>query len=445
MDAELVRLCLEGIRTFCGSILSVTIAVGTASRLLGRRKSTVPIVCYYYAKQFFAGILLGQVFGFYCGKLAWYRLGYAVLISVLAIVTFWFNCYTFEGDLLKVAVGAWIGELVCVFILNFTFILVNFLEKRENVLALPALPEPADLLVFLIGFGMYGIFLRIFSPFLERFRNLRLQRRKLLWTLFGAYLLLANSTVFFGAQEDGEIWNAFLASFLCSASALFGLLLCGSYKKRLERENRSLAVQKHMADAHREALEDQMRNLEQRRAETDAWIKELEKQKTEGIQSKRVRRYLEAVCQEYEKLWAGNYWSGRAADAVLSVQGERMRKADIMFECALQGLPEGCLEEQELAEIFLLLLEWAVPEENDRRTPGGEMRVRLRGTAVKNWVILECASNVRGSDKMGDTERVLRHGMRKYLKKYEGSIKIAGEATGEKMILLSFLWRNMVY
>ena len=121
-----------------------------------------------------------------------------------------------------------------------------------------------------------------------------------------------------------------------------------------------------------------MRNLEQRRAETDAWIKELEKQKTEGIPSKRVRRYLEAVCQEYERLWAGNYWSGRAADAVLSVQGERMRKADIMFECALQGLPEGCLEEQELAEIFLLLLEWAVPEENDRRTPGGEMRVRLR-------------------------------------------------------------------
>ena len=167
MDAELVRLCLEGIRTFCGSILSVTIAVGTASRLLGRRKSTVPIFCYYYAKQFFAGILLGQVLGFYCGKLAWYRLGYAVLISVLAIVTFWFNCYTFEGDLLKVAVGAWIGELVCVFILNFTFMLVNFLEKRENVLALPALPELADLLVFLIGFGMYGIFLRIFSPFLE--------------------------------------------------------------------------------------------------------------------------------------------------------------------------------------------------------------------------------------------------------------------------------------
>lgn len=369
-----------------------------------------PIFCYYYAKQVFAGILLGQVLGFYCGKLAWYRLGYAVLISILAIVTFWFNCYTFEGDLLKVAVGAWIGELVCVFILNFTVILVNFLEKRENILALPALPEPADLLVFLIGFGMYGIVLGIFSPVLKRLRNLRLQRRKFLWTLFGAYLLL-----------------------------------CGSYKKRLERENRSLAVQKHMADAHREALEDQMRNLEQRRAETDAWIKELEKQKTEGIQSKRVRRYLEAVCQEYEKLWAGNYWSGRVADAVLSVQGERMRKADIVFECALQGLPEGCLEEQELAEIFLLLLEWAVPEENDRRTPGGEMRVRLRGTAVKNWVILECASNVRGSDKMGDTERVLRHGMRKYLKKYEGSIKIAGEATGEKMILLSFLWRNMVY
>ena len=77
-------------------------------------------------------------------------------------------------------------------------------------------------------------------------------------------------------------------------------------------------------------------------------------------------------------------------------------------ECALQGLPEGCLEEQELAEIFLLLLEWAVPEGNDRRTPrtaGGERRVRLRGTAVKKWVIMECASNIYGSDKMGDTER----------------------------------------
>ncbi len=429
VEKEFTELLLEGARGFYTSILFLFIFVITARELLGTRRSTIPIMIYFSVRIMVLQVLLGHVLGYYYGETIWFQNIFILLTYVLAVITYGMHCYTFRGDFLKIAVGTWITEILCMFIQSFSFVLTNLIEGRENIMELTGKPQPGDVLIFIFGFGLFFLFFHYCSPLMRRFQNYRLRHRRILWVLFCSYIILASSTVFLETKQGTEPFVLLAGIVISGGVIILAYILCGKYAERVGTENQYLALQKRLADTRHFVGDPHTLAIEQEKIRMEALLEHAKKTGISDGLKERVVSYIEALYGELKEIYPGCFSDSCVLDGFLAEQAIQLKNQGITFECAMQGCVKGAVMEQDIIRLLTVLFHWCMMERKKHNDAGISKGIYLRGFTVKNQLTILCSMKHFGR------KRPPIRAMKKMVKKYNGSVLVQRYDGEEKLII----------
>lgn len=426
------EMILSGLRVFYAGIVTMTIATLTTDKLLERRRSLAPILLYFYGKLLFQQVVIGEFGRHFFGDTAWWKMGYAILMYILAIVTYLMYCYTFRGDFLKIAMGAWIGELTAMFLGQLAFVFTNFLEGRADLLPLYARPHPLDIFIYIIGFGSWFFFCCSLRSVMAKFRSHTIRHCKFFWTLFISYIFLATAGSYLYGTDD-MFMNCLMGILYVGCAMIPAFVMCTVYKDTLEVQNNYLKLQENLVESHYTAMQGQVRNLEEKRRELDRNMAEMETYIRKGGESgreedetkrARIKVYIRELRRVYEEAGPGLYCRDWKIDSLIFSKEKRAKKLGIRFTCSLKGYETGAVEEEDLAALLLLALDWGIEKNQCKNVPEKERKLDLNMTTIKGQVILRMVI------PDGRGKRLPAGKMRRIVKKYNGSIR--NEKKGEQ-------------
>lgn len=424
----------EYARTCLMSFLSMCAGFQIQTTLMKKQRSLRPLVLYMFCKSMLDTVVLDGILRCTIGDTREGQLFMTTLSLCLAVGTAMMFVYTFEGPALENIIGIVLSEMILTLIWLPCALVVNYLGQRENLFTFYGQPQVWDLLLFPMAIVIPWLFCKGAGSVLRKYRSFRFRYRKLFWCGIFAYILLGQSTMFFGGQESDLVFAGTMYIFhLLFAAGLMGgiYVIYRKYQNHIQRENEFLQMQMRLLESHYQAAWQQIRKMEAGRQMVAQQMRELtmmaegqqrnglalteeqqktgsaltaKKQKTSQAPTtdRRIASYLRELRQEYDRLQAGMYCNDWLVDAVLCCQVETAKRQGMEVECSLQTYERTGVPEELVAQLFFQLLEFGIHEnlkKNVRQSSDSSVLegsastdvplIMLKAGKVKNRLIIE--------------------------------------------------------
>ena len=161
----------------------MAVAVFTISVILEKRRSFLGIGIFLEGKILVQIILLNSILPYFYGDAQWLLILNSLCSLTMAVLLYVMYCYTFQGEFLKIAVAAWIGELTTAFFGYFSLAVINQAAGRENIWTAEDNFLPMDLLFPVVDLALLAVFFHFAGPALRKLRNYQFRHRKVLWEI----------------------------------------------------------------------------------------------------------------------------------------------------------------------------------------------------------------------------------------------------------------------
>ena len=424
---------MENMRTWMFSILGQTFALFLCCIMLERRKNPIILMGWMIFKSFLSVIVLNWL----VMLLPWE----GAERFFIFITHFWINFFTcflfyvvFQGGVLKVMIATIIAEAMISILVLPGVMVVNLLEGREVMTTFGGIFEPADLLAWVISWGLMALLSPVVVPFLKRYRNYQPKHRKLLSVLFGFYFLSSRFPEGQWFQEQ-VLYDSFFILFhlVCVGGIILLIWFWNRCSQiRIQREQEFLHFQMRLMEDHYGALQQQIARMDHSRKIIDGQMEELMRvleqepvPSEKKARSSRIEAYLGELRKAYEEIRTGIYCKDWLVDAVLCCQEENARRQGIEVEYHIQGYDRGSIAEEDLAELLFGLLDFGV-----RQNAAAEKKeMSLRLGCVKDRLALEFCT--AGGKHLHLPKKLANP----YLETYEGTMQQNREKTGLQVLI----------
>ncbi len=405
---ELIHFTRMYIRLGMSQAMNIAMAYFLMSVMLGCRRKMWVAAAFGCYVMIVMNWLLSGFFRTYHGEQLWWQILYSFMVFTTMILNVANVCYTYEGGLLKTAVGLLITDLICSVLNTVVQISVNILEGRNQLFVYMGEFVMADLLIPVLQCAAFGIFLYFFGSYIKRFREYQIKHRMMgiifvvCFFMFGSISRVADLAVT-NERRAVLVLEGLVGSFLIGGILL---LIFRTYEKSVIRKNDYLKTKGNLLKAHYIILQQQIRHIERSRARNNEKMEKI-LQMQEEWQGEGLENYLKDLKRQYEDIAAGMYCSDWAVDAMLTNLAAACRKKGIRPDFLFQKYDSGKIREEDILQIIGSLGETAI-----RQSSRGDV-VKLRAEAVKNQLVFRCI--------FSGTEKISGRHYRELLKRYQGS------------------------
>ena len=397
--------------------------------MLKKKGSAKVTIIYFGVKTLIVNIAMDQIYADqimadpFLGKL------YITIVIITAVLNYAVLCYTFQGGFAKVALVSMLCEAAVSLIgIGLTF-LANVLQGRPELLSYLGRLQWQD---GIIPVGMCLICILIYKTCgnqLKRVREYELKHKKL-WLILS--LLWIGSALITMLPEYNEKFGMAVviiiigAMIFAAAAIILGIYLWRSWHRQVLRMHNYLTKQRELMRLHSEAVRHQIDLMERQQAEIDEQMEKLSEMEDLSEKNRTASEYLEKLKAQYGAIKAGVYSDDHMLDSVLYSYAGIFEKYGVTPEFSFGTYRRGCLKEEDVTEVLMILLETASAEIG-KADPENRF-LRLQGGTVKNQVIfrIECTCRDGKLRRIGKGRGCARMGMLKHrLKRMGGQLTVS--------------------
>ena len=422
MDEEILWLISSGCRLLLFCSFNLVGIVLFVCKLLDRKRNMRVFWIYsIIGRLLLYNLICQHLLPYYYGKEGWYHTFVTVVAFVMGILSYVLFLYTFEGEILRIALAAMVTDWAVTLTGFFCLCLVNVLEKRSSAAVLIDYFQWPDLLIGPLEWFFLYLLICLLDPVINRYKQTPFRHRKLLCTVFCIYFVMAMCTVFFNHQIATSffVFIIFLSFFIC-ATIFFTVWW---YRRRIAAEQALLNIQLQAMEVHYSAVHGQIRKMEESQREIAGQMEEIVRMEQSPAADRKIAEYLKRLKTEYEEIHRGIYCDSWMMDAVFCYYAEKYREEGIDFDCSMYGYKPGEIDERDLMQVYMILLNWGL--QGSKKNPGSERQnIRLHTSVVKNQLLIEFFIN--GTEQ----NRVPVNTIRRCIRKYDGTEKIRKEEAG---------------
>lgn len=424
-DTDILILFRLALRQWIVMVSVIGVSLYTMRALLGQCRSLKLLITFYIFRLFVNNTLINIILQHYYGNELWWQVLYFLTVPCCGALTYLLLYLTFSGNFLKVTAGAVIGEIIGFFFLIPGITAVNYLERQPQIFNILYPVQWMDLLIPVIAIGLFCIFYYMAGPFLKRFRQYRIRHEKLVRRLFYVYLSMATLTVIPSRAAFDVIYLPILL--------YGGIILCLSvyvfqnHSRKVRMEHAYLLSQRRLMESYYSAIKEQVLKMEQSRELIDRQMKQIYCMGTAGIENGRIFEYIKELKEQYKSIVAGIYCNDWAMDALLYYQESICREDGIETDFFLPGFSRGCIKEEDIQQLFLLLLNYGIWQNRSRI---GVRRISIHAGTVKNQLVLQyTCTGIKGW-------KTLRRQLMPLIKKYNGFLDTDIEQKVLQMVIV---------
>lgn len=414
-------------------IASITSCLWFMGKFLGRRRSYVWAFSYLLAKGIIINILIQTVLYEFYQDESWWQILHFVMLTVFAVTTYVIYCLSFRGSFLKIGIAGMLAEANFCGLLGVTLTLLNFIEKRENLLDYAVAFHWIDFFGCPIIWGiLYLEYLgvRRVLPLVQKYEPGKY--RKLLWAIFLVYLFVSTAVMAFTSLFRQEnLFSLYVLQILVAclfASVIIRMYL--RYKRQILLSREFLLREQEMIRLHYSAVREQILKMEKEQALIKTQMTEICERSTKSS-GQEIHRYLSELRKKYEEIRAEVYCADPMVDAVLYYMEKICRRNGVACEFSFRKYDRGNVLEEDVAELIFLVLNQSLKEslvstedEND-----GQKAIELKAAAVKNQLVVEFScSSLR-------KRRRLERDAITYVTRYNGGILRQKKKSGYSLIM----------
>ena len=333
--------------------------------MLKKKGSAKVTIIYFGVKTLIVNIAMDQIYADqimadpFLGKL------YITIVIITAVFNYVVLCYTFQGSFAKVALVSMLCEAAASLIgIGLTF-LANVLQGRPELLSYLGRLQWQD---GIIPVGMCLICILIYRTCgnqLKRIREYELKHKKL-WMVLS--LLWIGSALITMLPEHNEKFGMAVviiiigAMIFAAAAIILGIYLWRFWHRQVLRTHNYLTKQRELMRLHSEAVRHQIDLMERQQAEIDEQMEKLSEMEDLSEKNRTAAEYLEKLKAQYKAIRAGVYSDDHMLDSVLYSYAGIFEKHGVTPEFSFGTYRGGCLKEEDLTEILMILLDTASAE-----------------------------------------------------------------------------------
>jgi len=349
-----IELLQSAIRSSIVITINVLNMIMFCNVLMKRRRSLCILTSFFVFRAAIwktaVDVILSQ---FYFEEL-WYQLVRHGGILFFAIGTFVTIYITYEGGLLKTAIGGIIAEILST-ICGFGCInLVNTLMGRNVEAWMVGEFYSGDvLLVFCIVSGA-RILKKGFGKWLQKYQGIQIRYAGLWWSLIMIYQVLGYLDQL--AMPGNKLDEAFTYSYVSfSAIGIWTFVLLffvGLWEtKQVRRENEYLNVQKRLSQEYFSSLRQQETIIRKYQSEIDRQIQDISRIEFEG-KKEEIQKYLNDLRKKYQEMRYGEYCESLVINALINNELKKMENEKVDVEINFRNIEFTKMQEEALTVII---------------------------------------------------------------------------------------------
>lgn len=413
MNVNVLHLISVSFRIAIVSVTNISMQAYLTGKILKRRHSYWGFIIMMVEKVLIYSILIRTICNFYFEGEKWLMVINDIAIWTHCLFAYAVYCWTFEGDILKIAVIASVGEIPISLLCETSLAFVNLLEGRANVWTFGEEFQLADLLIPVIEISLVVLICRILKTYLKKIAVRQIMHRRIWWFAFITYIVGASMTQYtsWKTMEETNYFAIGYYVFLVSAS----VFLVRRYHKRIQGKRDFLKVQQSLMEIHYRIIQEQIQKMEENKILIDRQMEEI--QSLQWIEKTTIASYMEQLKNNYFRIQAGIYCDDWLIDAFLCSQESIFCRKGMRLECYLQGYDRGDIEEKDVVKILTILLDYAV-KIGEPSEKIGEQEIILKAARVKNQLVMELYTK---AERKGIFPK---QKLQSYIRSYKGDLMI---------------------
>lgn len=403
------------IRVLLITFVSNLFCVKFMGTLLGWRKSTCYVMVGLEVKVLFCNIFLYYFFLPCYGKEMWGKTIFGLLYFLTAVLVLLLYYQTFRGSLLKIGiVGIW-SELFCVPAIYTCIAVLNFLERRQNLLAVEAEILPADFLILPIIWGYFRLLKVLSRRWHYLIHRWEPKHRKILWTFYSIYMFLAVSSSYEINVFTTPVIS-FAAILITTVFILGVLFLSRKHQRQVFARKEFLDMEQKMMREHYRMITVQIQGLEKSRETVEQQMEMLMTLGEKSDSEEKICQYILELQDRYQEIRAGICCNDWIVDAVLCHMSNMFSSHGVKSQYLFWKYSGNVISSVEMAEFLFTVLDCLL-KECLRQPEGTERRLVLKAEDLKSQIIIVCLYNweIR--------RRKMKNLLRPFVTMYEGNME----------------------
>lgn len=397
--------------------------------MLKKKRSAKIMIIYYSVKTLIVNVVMAQIYVDQIMADPFWDKIYLTIVIITAVSQYAVLCYTFQGSFAKVALVSILCDAAASLIGIGLIFLTNVLKGRTELLSYLGKIQWQD---GIIPVGMCLICILIYKMCgnqLKRVRDYELKHKKL-WMFLS--LLWIGSALITMLPEYNRTFKMTViiitigAMIFAAAAIILGIYLWRSWHRQVLRMHNYLTKQRELMRLHNEAVRHQIELMERHQAEIDEQMQKLSEMEDLSEKKRTAFEYLEKLKAQYGAIRAVAYSDDYMLNSALYSYAGIFEKQGVTPEFSFGTYRRGCLKEEDLTEVLMILLETASAE-IEKADPENRF-LRLQGGTVKNQVIfrMECACGNEKTRSLGKGRASAGLGMlKRRVKKLGGKTKVS--------------------
>lgn len=378
MEKEELLLLSCSLRLFLITVTNITAMTYLMSNVLEKKHSYKGLGCYTVLKTLIQACLLGHILQQYFAGAEWLRTLQIIVSLVVAFGNYAIFYWTFQGEFLRIAIVAFLGEMIACFFGFISVAIINMLERRTDMWSFAGPLQLLDFGIPVITLGSVYIFCKLVHPYLKKIGMVPLRFQKLLWIVFCVFIVIASKSTI-GSWETLSDPSKILLS-LSIALILSVTLILWRYNKRIVAEQSFLELSKKLMLTHYEMVGEQVLQMEKSQKIIDQQMKQIVELQSQAEMNQKAKIYLQQLKREFEEIQAGMYCDDWLIDSILYTKSKEFARNGIELQCSVRLASRENVNEQELAQILLELLDIKKCRQG---------KVELEIAKVKNQLIIK--------------------------------------------------------
>lgn len=280
--------------------------------------------------------------------------------------------------------------------------------------------QPRDALMVLFYFPLSALCIAAMNPVLKFYRGYRFRHPQLILGLgaLSFFSRIVNNIYSSLPQGTYQLTGALL---LCNLMAVLLVIL---FMKQAKLRKRIYTEQLHSVEAHLNMLQEQAAWVADSRARLERQIAMAESL-SRSKQGEVVGIYLAELKGQYHTFLAGVRCRNQMVDTLLCYKDTFCRQQGISTEFSLQQYDRGCLEEQEVDALLLMLFDGAMQSCLKNAAEG---HISLNMALVKGQFLAEISYSGR--------QKLTKEGIRPILSRHAGTLLQKRTRTGRTAKIL---------
>lgn len=349
-----IELLQSAIRSSIVITINVLNMIMFCNVLMKRRRSLCILVSFFVFRAAIwktgVDVILSQ---FYFDEL-WYQILRHGGILFFAVGTFVTIYITYEGGLLKTAVGGIIAEILSTICGFGCITLVNTLMGRNVESWMIGDFYFGDILLIICIIVGARILKKGFVKWLQKYQDIQIKYAGLWWSMIMIYQVLGYLDQL--AMPGNKLDEAFTYSYVSfSTIGIWTFVLIffvGLWEtKQVRRENEYLNVQKRLSEEYFSSLRQQEIIIRKYQSEIDRQMREISRIQL-GDKKEEIQKYLNSLTKAYQEMRHGEYCESLAINALINNELKKLENEKVNVEINFHNIEFTKMQEEALTVII---------------------------------------------------------------------------------------------